>query len=107
ALALGAVQKGQFALEPGQDNLGGVFLDAVLVSPFSGLQLAFDIDLRAFPKVLVGNLGEVLVEDHHPVPFGALPTLAGLAVTPCLRGGNAQIDDHAAVLSMARFRATA
>src|SRR3954463_4189347 len=45
AFTAAAVQHGQFAAEILQHHFGGVFLLAVLVGPFAGLELALDIDL--------------------------------------------------------------
>src|SRR5258706_3517143 len=46
--AILAIQHGQFAAEILQHHLGRVFLRAVLVGPFAGLQFALDINLVAF-----------------------------------------------------------
>ena len=70
-----AVQHDKFTSKALQDNLGRITLRAILVSPFAGLQLAFQIDFRALAQVLLRDLGKVLVEDHHAVPFGALLAL--------------------------------
>src|SRR5690242_19651958 len=48
--ALG-IQHGQLAAEILQHDLGRVFLGAVLVGPFAGLELALDIDLGALAQV--------------------------------------------------------
>src|SRR5438270_10642975 len=45
AFTAAAIQHGQFAAEILQHHFGGVFLLAVLVRPFAGLELALDIDL--------------------------------------------------------------
>src|SRR3546814_9188687 len=70
-----------------------VLLDPALVGPLAGLQGAFHIDLGALAQVLLGDLAKLLVEDHDPVPLGALAPLAGVAVAPALRGGQRQRSD--------------
>src|ERR1700754_4649768 len=80
------IQHGQFAAEILQHHLGGVFLLPVLVRPFAGLELALDIDLGALAQIFLRHVRQVLVEDHHPVPFGLLLALAAGLVAPGLRG---------------------
>src|SRR5262249_18321901 len=46
-------------------------------------------------------------EDHHPGPLGALAPLAGRLVAPRIRGGDAQLDDRAAVLQAPDLRVPA
>src|SRR6185312_15507603 len=55
--AIAAIQHGQFAAEILQHHFGGVFLGAVLVGPFAGLKLAFDIDLGALAQVFFRHFG--------------------------------------------------
>src|SRR5215831_18796489 len=88
-----AIQHGQFTTEILQHDFGGVFLRAVLVSPFAGLELAFDIDLGALAKIFLRHIRQVLVEDHHPVPLGLFLALAAGLVAPALAGGDRKIDD--------------
>ena len=72
------------------DDFGGVAFDAVLF-PLTGLQLAFDVALRAFAQVLSGDLGN-LAEQRYTVPLGTLNLLARLLVGPLLAGGQARGD---------------
>ena len=86
----------QLAAEFLQHDLRRVAVVAGLVLPFAGLQLALDIDLRALLQVLLGDLGEVVVEDHDAMPLGLFLALAGILVAPAFRGGDPQIDDRIA-----------
>src|SRR5580765_166309 len=101
--AAGAVEHGQRRVEALQHDLGRVAVLAVLVLPFARLQRAFEINLRAFLEVLLGNLGEALAADDDAMPFGLLAPFAGCLVAPAFRGRDPQIDDRAAVLSAADF----
>src|SRR5262249_46347030 len=86
----------QFAAEFLQHDLGRVAILAALVLPFARLQLAFDIDLRALLQILLGDLGEVVVENDDIVPLGLVLALAGILVAPGLGGGDPEIDDRVA-----------
>jgi len=68
-----AIEKRQFAAKALQDHFRRLALIAVAIGVFARLQLAFEIDLRALLAILLGDLAEVLVEDHNIVPFGPLP----------------------------------
>ena len=46
---------------------------------------AFEVNLRALLQILLGDLGEPFVEDHHAVPLGLLLALAGRLVAPAFR----------------------
>src|SRR5580765_9074997 len=63
AAAIPAIQHGQFATEILQHHFRGVFLGAIFVGPFAGLQLAFDIDLGALAQIFFRHLSQILVED--------------------------------------------
>src|SRR5690606_36125137 len=78
------------------DNLGRPAILAFLVLPLAGLKVALDVAGAAFLEVLAGDLGES-VEEHHPVPFGFLATLAGLLVLPVARGGEGDVADCRAI----------
>src|SRR4030095_8648328 len=56
AAAIAAIQHGQFAPEILQHHFGRIFLGTVLVGPFAGLKLAFDIDLGALAQILLRHL---------------------------------------------------
>src|ERR1700757_2186052 len=71
-----AVKHGEVGAEALQNHLCGILLDAALVGPFAGLERAFDVNLRAFLQVLLGNLGEPLIENHDAVPFGLFLALS-------------------------------
>src|SRR5262245_26646529 len=98
------VEHGELRVEALQHDLGGVAVLAVLVLPFAGLQRAFEVNLRAFLEVLLDDLAEPLVEDHHPVPLGLLAPLPGRLVAPGLAGGDAQIGDRPAILGAPDLR---
>src|SRR3546814_1396972 len=85
-----AVEQHHFAPEALQHDLGRILVLALLVGPFAGLELAFQIDLRSFAQILLGDAAQIFIEDHDPVPFGALLPLAGL-VLPRLEIGRAHV----------------
>lgn len=64
------VKQGEFALEPADHHLGRIALLPALVGPFTGLQGTLDIDLGALLEVPLGHVGNPVVEDDDPVPFG-------------------------------------
>src|SRR3990167_5536572 len=103
AVAL-AAEHGRLAAELLQHHLGGVFLDALLVGPFAGLQGAFDVNRRALLQILLGHLDQVVVENHHPVPLGALIALARGAVAPGFRGRQAEVGHPVARVEGADLR---
>src|SRR6266702_3727703 len=104
ATAAHLVEHGELRVEALQHDLGRVAVLPVLVLPLAGLQRALEVHFRAFLDVLLDNLAQALVEDHHPVPLGLFAPLAGRLVAPGLAGGNAQIGDRPAVLRAADFR---
>src|SRR3546814_3843455 len=71
----------------------------VLVLPFAGLELAFDIDLAALAQIAFGHIGKTFAEDRDRMPFGLFLALAGVAVLPRFGRGDAQIDHLAATRS--------
>src|SRR3546814_130358 len=79
----------------------------VLVLPFAGLELAFDIDLAALAQIAFGHIGKTFAEDRDRMPFGLFLALAGVAVLPRFGRGDAQIDHLAAVLERPAFRIAA
>src|SRR5262245_50221036 len=91
ALAAGAIQHCELRIEALQHDLGGVALLALLIGPFAGLQLAFQINLRALLQVLLGHAAQRLAEDHHAVPFRALAPLARRLAARCLRRSDSQL----------------
>src|SRR4029078_10888905 len=84
AVALAPVEHGELCVEALQHHLGRVSLVVVVVGPFARLERAFQIKLGALLQILLGNLRQILVEDHHAVPFGFLATLTGRLVAPVL-----------------------
>ena len=102
-----APEQHQLAAEALQHDLRAVALLARLVGPFARLELAFEVDRAALGQVALRDLAEALVEDHHPVPFGALAVLAAVAVAPALGGGDREMDDLRAVLGGADLRVAA
>src|SRR4051795_11774355 len=86
-----------------QHHLRGVALLPALVGPLAGLELALDVDRAALAQVALGDVRQVLVEDHHAVPLGPLARVARLAVLPALRGGDPQVDDLLVALAVAHL----
>src|SRR4051794_38048580 len=76
---------------------------AALVGALAGLQRALEIDRAALAQVALGDLGQVLVEDHHPVQLGPLARLGRLAVLPALAGGGRQMYDLLVALGVAHL----
>ena len=64
-------------------------LVAVLVGAICASAAAFEINLRALLEILLGDLAQPFVEDHHAVPLGLFLALAGGLVAPAFRGGDA------------------
>src|SRR4051794_41966038 len=73
---------------------------AALVGPLAGLQRALEVDRAALAQVALGDLGQVLVEDHHPMPLGPLAWLARLAVLPALAGRDREVHDLLVILGV-------
>src|SRR5512139_336700 len=96
------VEQHELAAEALQHDLGRIAVLAVIVLPLAGLDLALEIDLRSLAQILLGDAAEILVEDHHAVPFGPLLAVA-VAVLPALRGGDAEVDHLAAAVERARL----
>ena len=107
ATAAAGIQHGEFAPETAQHDLGGVPVLTVLALPFAGLELALHIHLGALFQVLLGHVGNTVVEHHNPVPLGPFPALAGGAVVPGLGGRHRHVDDLIAVLGEADLGITA
>jgi alkylation response protein AidB-like acyl-CoA dehydrogenase len=99
-----AVKHGELATELLQHHLGGGSFLPRLVLELARLQRALDVDLRAFAQIVLGHLHQVVVEDHHAVPLGALLALAGVAVAPGLRRSQSEIGDSIAGIEGADFR---
>src|SRR5580692_7803712 len=94
--AAAAVEEGQFAAKAGQHDLRRLALIAVAIGVFASLQLSFEKDFRALLAILLGDLAQILVEDHDIVPFGPLLALAGGFVAPGLGGGEREAYDRIA-----------
>src|SRR5258706_2674145 len=58
ATAATRIQHGERRVEVLQHDFGRVFLDAVLVVVFAGLQLALEVNLRALLQILLDDLAE-------------------------------------------------
>src|SRR5262249_2810082 len=67
-------------------------------------QGTFKIHLRTLFQVLLDDLAQAFVEDHHAMPFSLLTPLAGGLVAPVFRGGHPQIRDRPAILDVTNFR---
>src|SRR5271166_5761158 len=63
----------------------------------AAVQLALDEHLRALDEVLLGDLAEGFVPDHHLVPLGPLDAVA-VVVLPALAGRDVEGDDPLAAL---------
>src|SRR5690606_19183123 len=98
-----AIQHGQLAAITLQNHFRGEFFDTVLVGPLAGLEGTLQIYLRALFQVLLGDLHEVLVEDHHAMPLGTFLALAGSLVPPGLRGRDGELADLFAGLHGTNF----
>src|SRR5213592_4586654 len=107
ATAAAAIEHGQARVEPLQHHLGRVFLDAALVGPFTGLQLALDVNLGALLQILLGDLAEPLIEDDDPVPLGLFLALAGRLVAPAFGGRHVQIGYWPPILGPPNLRVLA
>ncbi len=80
-------------------DLGRVAVAVLAVlAPLAGLQLARDEHQAALPDVVFQHVHDAFLETHHPVPFGALHDLAGVAVDVAFVGGDLDIGDPAAVV---------
>ena len=66
-------------------NFRAVFFLSVLVRPFAGGQLAFDIDLAALAQIFGGNLSQAIAE-HDAMPFGLFFALASDFIFPLFAG---------------------
>src|SRR6185369_4641275 len=103
AAATAAIEHGQRAAEAGDNDFRRVALLTALVGPFARRELALDIDLGALLDVFLGDFRELLVEDHHTVPFGALLALAALAIAPRIRRGHRHVHHVPAILHGPHF----
>src|SRR5215213_5632509 len=93
ALARTTAQERELAAEARHHDLGRVTLLAALVGPLAGLQRALEVDRAALAQVALSDVGQVLVEDHHPMPLGPLARVARLTVLPALAGGDRKMHD--------------
>ena len=91
----------QITAETLDHHLGRVALLTGLVGPLARLQLTLEVDRAALGQETLGDIGEVLVEDHDTMPLGLLALLAGLIVSPALRCGDVQGYDLLVVLGRA------
>src|SRR5262249_38004626 len=96
-------EHGECTAEARNPHFGRVALLAALVGPLAGRKLAFDIDLRTLAHELLRDLGQLFIEDHDPVPFGALLALAGLAIAPGIRRGHRHVHHGPAILHGPHF----
>ena len=94
----------QLAAEFLQHHFRRVAVIAGLVLPFAGLQLTLDIDLHALLQVLLGDLGEIVVEDHDVMPLGLFLALAGILVAPAFGCGDPDVDHRVTGVQPPDFR---
>src|SRR5207249_2685450 len=98
-----AVEKDELTAELLEHDFGRVAVVARLVGPFARLDLSLEIDFRTFFQIALRDPAEILVEDHDIVPLGPLLAVP-VAVLPLLGGGDAHVDDLAAVIERTRLR---
>ena len=82
-LLTGSVQQAQLIA----DNFSGVTFDTILARPLARLQMAFDVDQRAFSEMLPSEFGESFIQ-YDPMPFGGFPPGATGFVFPGFTGRN-------------------
>lgn len=87
------------------NDLRGVTIHPVLILPFPGLQLAFDVDATALVQVLAAYLREP-VPGNNAVPFCLLLLFPVLAL-PSLRGGQGEGCHLGTALGVAQLRISA
>jgi len=87
-------------------DLGGVFFLTRLVSPFTGTQLAFNVDLRTFTQILAGHFRQ-FAEQHNAVPFSLLFHLTGRFITPGFGSSQRNVGNCATTRHVAYFRVLA
>src|SRR5271168_3261258 len=92
-----------FTTELLQHYLGGVPLLAGIVGPFAGLQRALDVELGALLQKPLDDLDEPVIKNDDPMPFGALLSLAGVAVLPALGCSDRELSDLGPVIRRADF----
>ena len=81
-------------------DLGRKPIGPGLILPFAGFEPARDANRHALAQP-AGDLGEKVILDLDPVPFGLFADLAGLAILPAFRGRERQRRDLAAVREVA------
>src|SRR5947209_5666165 len=69
SFAVGFIEQDEFAAKTGEHDFRAEFLSPLLIGIFAGLYLAFEVDLGAFAQILLRDFGQVLVVNHHAVPF--------------------------------------
>jgi hypothetical protein len=87
-----------------QHDFRRVAILALLVLPFAGLQLTLDINLHALLQILLGDLGQIVVEDHHIMPLGLFLAVAAVLVAPAFGGGQREVDDRIAGIQPPNLR---
>ena len=102
-----AVQHDQIAAEVLQNNFGRVSFLTVVVFPFAGLELSFQINFGTFAEISLGDVGKLRVENNHAMPLGSFLSFAGNLVFPAVRGSDVQIDDFGAAGRVADFGVSA
>ena len=95
-------------LDFGEFIRGGTGCDGLVLGVDERAWVAepFFPDLGEDIQILLGHAHETLLEDRDRMPLGPLFALAGIAVLPGFRGGDAQVAHLAAVLKAAHFRVT-
>ena len=90
-----------------QNNFGRVSFLTVVVFPFAGLELSFQINFGTFAEISLGDVGKLRVENNHAMPLGSFLSFAGNLVFPAVRGSDVQIDDFGAAGRVADFGVSA
>jgi len=85
------------------DNFRAVPLKAIFACPFSSLQIALDVDQRAFFQMLPCDFCQPFVK-HHAVPLGGIASCADRFVFPGFAGRDGQVSDWLADLCYTKFR---
>ena len=104
AATAAGIEHGELRVETLQHDFGRIAVLPVFILPFARLQSTFEVNLRAFLEILLGDLGQAFAEDDDAMPFGLLSPFAGVLVAPGFRSRDPQIDDRPAVLCAANFR---
>ena len=88
---IAGIQHGHHAAIILQNNLCRIAVIATVILPFAGLQLALNIDFRAFFQILLGDAAKSLGKQDNTMPFGLFAAFARVFITPVFAGCQTQI----------------